>query len=128
MRKIYQLKENLDIPGQNFIVKKGTLAEVNYVFDIKDNDIPTQLGLNFENINGTYTIEESFFNDLIFSENITFLESKFNEGDCVKNDNLGTGTVISVEYKDYSLKGRYYYWVKFTDGDYYTAENFLDFC
>jgi len=128
MKTLYLLKDNLDIPEQNFIVKKGTLAEINYVFDANDETVPTRLGLNFDNINGIYTLEKTHFDNLVDLNSITKMQSKFNEGDCVTHTDLGTGTIKSVDYKNFFLKDRYYYWVVFEKGDYYTEEGFLSPC
>lgn len=129
IKTLYKLEENLELPEENFIIKKGSLVNVTNRFNVNDDQSPTILGISFAKINGTYTFNESDFNNLIFKNSIKALLPKFAKGDCVKSSENGQGVV--KDFKPENIFGDYVYMytVNFNSGKTYdVAEEFLERC
>lgn len=92
MKALYLLNENLELPNQSFIVKKGTKVRVNSIYNERDDAEPTIISMSFDNINGNYTINYDDFEDLLQSQQLSKIVVRYNVGDCVKV-NLDEGYV-----------------------------------
>src|SRR6478736_3497845 len=93
-QKTYSLNEDLNLENENFSVKKGTLLTVSDTYNLNDNNIPTMVGVKFQNINGNYLFEEGNFSNLIENNQLTAIpDAVFRIGDCVNSSSHGQGTI-----------------------------------
>ncbi len=126
----YILNENLDLKGENFIIKKGTIMTLLNKFDQNDDDKPTSFGLKFENINGVYHANENYLNQLVTNNLITFQEQpRFSIGSCVKRvTNQGISGIVMSSTPDKDLINTWLYGVRFPNEDVILKENQLREC
>lgn len=126
LNKSYSLNEDLNLENENFSVKKGTLLTVFEMYNINDNEIPTFVGVKFQNINGNYLFEEEAFTNLLQNNKMAVIpEAKFHIGDSVNSDTHGQGIVKTSHY-DNNLLHCWIYGVKFTNSAYSVSEDTLN--
>lgn len=125
---IYITGKNVDLENENFLIKKGTLLEVTNLFNETDPSIPTKVEFKIDKINGSYTLKEVEFKNLINSNAFKQIgTSKFKIGDCViQISSNKQGTVISKQY--YNSISSWLYGVNFDGEKIGVMENELRSC
>lgn len=127
-QKSYSLNEDLNLENENFSVKKGTLLTVADTYNLNDENIPTMVGVKFQNINGNYLFEEGTFSNLLENNQLTAIpDAIFHIGDCVNSSSHGQGTV-KTSYYDNNLLHCWIYGVQFSNTSYAVSEDTLSPC